>query len=163
MPMTHRIEPFAGLLYDADRCGTLSNVVAPPYDLIDKARQDALYARSLYNVVRLELNRDPDRYASAARTLGEWLTEGVLKRAARPAIYFYSQFFEIEGRLLRRDAFIVRIRLEEFNAGRILPHERTFPAARQDRLELLTTLGTQVSPIFGLYAGAHPAQPLSPR
>ena len=157
MPMTHRIEPFAGLLYDADRCGTLSNVVAPPYDLIDKSRQDALYARSLYNVVRLELNRDPDRYASAARTLGEWLTEGVLKRAARPAIYFYSQFFEIEGRLLRRDAFIVRIRLEEFNAGRILPHERTFPAARQDRLELLTTLGTQVSPIFGLYAGAHPA------
>src|SRR6266851_3389278 len=157
MPMTHRIEPFAGLLYDAERYGTLSNVVAPPYDLIDKPRQDALYARSLYNVVRLELNRDPDRYASAARTLGEWLTEDVVKRAARPAIYFYSQFFEIEGRLLRRDAFIARIRLEEFNAGRILPHERTFPAPRQDRLELLTTLRTQVSSIFGLYAGAHPA------
>ena len=98
MAMTHRIEPFAGLLYDPERVGVLSNVVAPPYDLIDKARQDALYARSLYNVVRLELNRDPDRYASAARTLGDWLNEGVLKRARRPAIYLYSQFFEIEGR-----------------------------------------------------------------
>jgi uncharacterized protein (DUF1015 family) len=157
MPMTHRVEPFAGLLYDPERVGVLSNVVAPPYDLIDKAHQDALYARSLYNVVRLELNRDPDRYASAVRTLGEWLNDGVLKRAVRPAIYLYSQFFEIEGRLLRRDGFILRIRLEEFSAGRILPHERTFPAAKQDRLELLTALNTNVSPVFGLYAGAHPA------
>ena len=157
MAMTHRIEPFAGLLYDPERVGVLSNVVAPPYDLIDKARQEALYARSLYNVVRLELNRDPDRYASAARTLGDWHKDGVLKRATRAAIYLYSQFFELEGRLLRRDGFIVRIRLEEFSAGRILPHERTFPAAKQDRLELLTALSTNVSPVFGLYAGAHPA------
>src|SRR5260370_1990003 len=157
MAMTHRIEPVAGLLYDPEGVGVLSNVVAPPYDLIDKARQEALYARSLYNVVRLELNRDPDRYGSAARTLGDWHKDGVLKRATRPAIYLYSQFFELEGRLLRRDGFIVRIRLEEFSAGRILPHERTFPAAKQDRLELLTALNTNVSPVFGLYAGAHPA------
>ena len=157
MAMKHRIEPFAGLLYDGTRAGVMSHVVAPPYDLIDKPRQDALYTRSLYNVVRLELNRDPDRYASAARTLGEWLEAGVLRRAPRPAIYLYSQFFEIEGRLLRRDGFIVRIRLEEFSAGRILPHERTFPAAKQDRLELLTALNTNVSSVFGLYAGAHPA------
>src|SRR5271155_6081131 len=156
MPMTHRVEPFAGLLYDPERVGVLSNVVAPPYDLIDKARQDALYARSLYNIVRLELNRDPDRYASAARTLGEWRKQQVLELAPRPAIYSYSQFFEVEGRRLRRDGFIVRIRLEEFNAGRILPHERTFPAAKQDRLELLSALDTNVSSVFGLYAGAHP-------
>ena len=157
MAMTHRIEPFAGLLYDVGRAGVMSNVVAPPYDLIDKARQDALYARSLYNVVRLELNRDPDRYASAARTLGEWLNASILTRAPRPAIYLYSQFFEIEGRLLRRDGFIVRVRLEEFSVGRILPHERTFPAAKEDRLELLTALNTNVSSVFGLYAGTHPA------
>jgi uncharacterized protein (DUF1015 family) len=157
MAMTHRIEPFAGLVYDVARAGVMSNVVAPPYDLIDKARQDALYARSLYNVVRLELNRDPDPYASAARTLGEWLDAGVLQRAPRPAIYLYSQFFEIEGRLLRRDGFIARIRLEEFGAGKILPHERTFLAAKKDRLELLSALDTNVSSVFGLYAGAHPA------
>jgi uncharacterized protein (DUF1015 family) len=157
MTLSHRIEPFAGLLYDAARAGALSNLVAPPYDLIDKARQDALYARSLYNVVRLELNRDPDRYESAARTLEDWLRAGVLKRAPRPAIYSYSQFFEVEGRYLRREGLIVQIRLEEFSAGRILPHERTFPAAKQDRLELLTTLKVNVSPIFGLYTGSHPA------
>src|SRR5271170_6222966 len=157
MPMTHRIEPFTGLLYEPERAGVLSNVVAPPYDLIDKARQDALYARSLYNIVRLQLNRDPDRYASAARTLGEWRKQQVLELAPRPAIYSYSQFFEVEGRRLRRDGFIVRIRLEEFDSGRILPHERTFPAAKEDRLRLLTALQVNTSSIFGLYSGAHPA------
>ena len=156
MALTYRIEPLAGLLYDIGHVGVLSHVVAPPYDLIDKARQDALYARSLYNVVRLELNRDPDRYASAARTLREWLAAGVLVRAGQPALYSYTQFFEVEGRRFRREGLIARIRLEEFSAGRILPHERTFPAAKQDRLELLRALNTNVSPVFGLYSGAHP-------
>src|SRR5258708_20930488 len=59
--------------------------------------------------------------------------------------------------MLRRDGFIGGIRRAEVRAGRILPHERTFPAAKQDRLELLTALNTNVSPVFGLYAGAHPA------
>ena len=97
MPMTHRVEPFAGLLYDPERVGVLSNVVAPPYDLIDKAQQDALYARSLYNVVRLELNRDPDRYASAARTLGEWLKDGVLKRRSGPRFICTRNFLRSRG------------------------------------------------------------------
>lgn len=152
----HRIEPFRGLLYDVARCGSLSGVVAPPYDLIDTARQNALYARSPYNIVRLELNRDADPYGSAARTFHDWLKAGVLVRAPHPAIYLYSQFFEVDGRRIRRDGLIVRLKLEEFSAGRILPHERTFPKAKKDRLDLLTALGTNVSSVFGLYAGSHP-------
>src|ERR1700680_2997797 len=85
-----RIEPFTALMFNRSRCGALAEVVAPPYDLIDKARQDALYARSPYNIVRLELNRDADPYASAAETLGRWLREGIVERAARPASYFYT-------------------------------------------------------------------------
>src|SRR5690348_12011576 len=146
-----RIEPFAALMFNRSRCGPLADVVAPPYDLIDKVRQDALYARSPYNIVRLELNRDADPYASAAETLARWLREGIVERAARPSIYFYTQIFELEGRRLIRNGLIARIRLEEFSAGRILPHERTFPAAKEDRLRLLTATGTNVSPIFGLY------------
>jgi uncharacterized protein (DUF1015 family) len=146
-----RIEPFTALMFNRSRCGALAEVAAPPYDLIDKARQDALYARSQYNIVRLELNRDDDPYASAAETLALWLREGIVERAAHPSIYFYTQSFELEGRRLVRNGLIARIRLEEFSAGRILPHERTFPAAKEDRLRLLIATGTNVSPIFGLY------------
>ena len=55
------VSPFRGVRYDVARVGTLSDVVAPPYDVIDKNLQDRLYQSSPHNVIRLELNRDqPD-------------------------------------------------------------------------------------------------------
>jgi len=152
-----RIEPFCGLHYDAAVAGNLASVVAPPYDLISEARQRELYARSPFNVVRLEFGRGADRYSAARETLAAWIRDGVLRRAAAPAIYLYTQRFEVERRALVRHGFLARIRLEEYGRGRILPHERTFPAAKEDRLRLLTAIETNVSPIFGLYAGEHPA------
>jgi uncharacterized protein (DUF1015 family) len=154
--LSKRIEPFRALMYNRQIAGEPARVVAPPYDLIGAARQNQLYERSQYNVVRLELGRDADRYAAAERTLAEWLAAGVVERTARPAIFQYTQTFDVEGRLLHRTGFIARVRLEEFDRGRIVPHERTFPAAKEDRLRLLTALQVNTSSIFGLYSGAHP-------
>ena len=151
-----RIQPFRALTFDPARAGDPARVVAPPYDLIDRPRQDELYARSPFNVVRLELNREPDPYGAAAATLAGWVRAGVVTRATRPALYFYTQRFEVDGRPLARSGIIARIRLEDFAGGRILPHERTFPKAREDRLRLLTATRVNVSPIFGLYPAADP-------
>ena len=52
------IQAFRGLRYDLGHVGSLSDVVAPPYDVIDPALQQALYARSPYNVIRLILNKE---------------------------------------------------------------------------------------------------------
>src|SRR5271166_5566411 len=155
MTLSRRIEPLGPLLYNRERVGDLSKVVAPPYDLIDAARQDELYGRSPYNVVRLELGREADRYAASAATLTKWRTDDILRVAPRPAIFLYTQLFESGGRKLRRDGFVARVRLENFSHGRILPHEKTFPAAKADRLKLLTALNTNTSSIFGLYSGMH--------
>src|SRR6266851_6473003 len=151
-----RIEPFSALLYNREVVGEPARVVAPPYDLIGAARQNQLYERSPYNIVRLELGREPDRYAVAEKTLADWLGAQVLVRAPRPAIYQYTQSFDVEGRLLHRTGFIARVRLEEFSSRRIVPHERTFPAAKEDRLSLLTALQMNTSSIFALYSSAHP-------
>jgi uncharacterized protein (DUF1015 family) len=148
--LADRVEPFAALVYNPHRAGPLASLLAPPYDLIGPEQQDKLYARSPYNVVRLELNRDADPYDSAARTLTRWQAEGIVERAARPAIYHYTQRFAVEGRTLRRRALIARVGLEEFQTGRILPHERTFPKAKEDRLRLLEATHTNISSIFGL-------------
>jgi len=150
-----RIEPFTALIYNRQIVGDPALVVAPPYDLIGAARQNQLYERSPYNVVRLELGREADRYAAAEKTLADWLAARVLVRAERPAIYQYTQSFDVEGRLLHRSGFIARVRLEEFSSGRIVPHERTFPAAKEDRLSLLTALQVNTSPIFALYSSTH--------
>jgi uncharacterized protein (DUF1015 family) len=151
-----RIEPLHALLYNCERIPDLAGIVAPPYDLIDERRQDELYRRSPYNVVRLELGREADRYGAATRTLEDWRRDGILVPAPRPAIYLYTQIFALDGKKLRREGLAARVRLEEFAAGRILPHERTFPAAKEDRLKLLTALRANVSPVFGLYPRANP-------
>jgi len=151
-----RIEPFRALVYDRAAAGDPASVVAPPYDLIGAARQNELYDRSRYNIVRLEFGRDADRYAAAESTLREWLAAGVLRRLERPAIFHYTQRFTIDGRSRSRAGLIARIRLEPFGPGRILPHEKTFPAAKEDRLKLLSAIRTNTSSIFGLYSGQHP-------
>jgi uncharacterized protein (DUF1015 family) len=150
-----RIEPFRGLFFNRARSGDLASNVAPPYDLIGPQRQEELYARSPYNVVRLEMGREPDRYAAAAATLDQWLRDAILERAAAPAIHLYTQKFSFEGHVYTRTGLIVTLRLEEFAPGKILPHERTFAAAKQDRLQLLSATQVNFSSIFGLYPGRH--------
>jgi uncharacterized protein (DUF1015 family) len=150
---SHRIEPFAGLVYNIKKSGPLEQVVAPPYDLIDRARQEELYGRNPYNVIRLELNREPDRYGASAATLKQWLAQGVLQRLPHSAFYLYSQRFNHEGQSFKRQGLIVRLRLEDFKPGRILPHERTFSAPKEDRLRLLQATQVNTSSIFGLYPG----------
>src|SRR5260370_41614977 len=74
--LSKRIEPFRALMYNRLVAGDPARVVAPPYDLIGTARQNQLYERSPYNVVRLELAREADRYGAAGTTLAEWLPAG---------------------------------------------------------------------------------------
>jgi len=145
-----RIQPFPALVFNRERAGQLDELIAPPYDLIDKTRQEQLYARSPNNIVRLELNRDPDPYASAAATLALWIANGILQRI-HPAVFLYTQTFALNGQKFTRNGWVVRIRLEEFASGRILPHELTFPKAKEDRLRLLTATRANLSSVFGLY------------
>jgi len=149
-PLEARIEPFPALIFNRERAGRLEDLIAPPYDLIDQARQQQLYTRSPNNIVRLELNRDPDPYASAAATMARWTAEGILQRL-QPSIFLYTQTFELDRQKFTRNGWVVRIRLEEFASRRILPHERTFPKAKEDRLRLLVATRANISSVFGLY------------
>ena len=48
------IRPFYGLRYQVSHVHDLATVISPPFDIIPPQEQRALYARSPYNVVRLE-------------------------------------------------------------------------------------------------------------
>src|SRR5439155_3830673 len=146
------IQPFRGVRYNPAVVGDLQQVVSPPYDVISAEQQTALHLRSAYNAVRLDLNRDAERYASAARTWHEWLARGVLIQEQEPALYFYTQDFTLlDGSPHRRAGVLAALRLEEFSSGRIRPHERTFEGAKHDRLALLRACQAHLSPIFCSY------------
>ncbi|MBX9580827.1 MAG: DUF1015 domain-containing protein [Gemmataceae bacterium] len=151
------VRAFRGFRYDLGRVGALSDVVAPPYDVIDPALQQKLYDASPHNAVRVELIRDEpgdgpdDKYARAGRTLRDWVAENVLRRDTARAVYVYEQEFEADGRTHTRRGFLARVKLEPLGTGRIFPHEQTMSGPKEDRLKLYRATGFNVSPVFGLY------------
>ncbi len=149
------VRAFRGVRYDLGRVGRLADVVCPPYDVIDPALQERLYAASPYNAVRLEWPRrrpdGPSPYEQAAAALREWLLEGVLRQDTARSLYIYEQEFEVGAQTLVRRGFFARVRLEPFGRGRIFPHEQTLRGPKEDRLQLYRATGFNLSPVFGLY------------
>ncbi len=152
------IQAFRGLRYDLKHVGSLSQVAAPPYDVIGPDLQSQLYKAHPTNVVRLILNRDEpgddaanSRYSRAAKFLANWRSEGVLATEPQPAIYVYHQIFRYGGQEFTRKGFMARCRLERFGEGRIYPHEETMSGPKQDRLLLTRACKANLSQVFGLY------------
>ena len=152
------VQPFRAWRYDVGQVGDLSDVTAPPYDVISPDEQKELYERHPCNVVRLILNReepgDDDsgrRYERAADFLRHWQREGMLRQEHEEALYAYHQEYDWEGRHYVRKGFLARLRLQEFGTGTVFPHEETLSGPKADRLALTKACRMNLSPIFGLY------------
>jgi uncharacterized protein (DUF1015 family) len=147
-------QPFRGLRYR--RGPDLSAVVAPPYDVILDDECTALEARDPDNSVRLILPRpsdDGDAYASAGALLLRWRSEGVLAPDPLPAFYGYRMAFTDPGgapRLTHGVLGALALPDRGPGTGDILPHERTIPRHRTDRLSLLRATRANLDPIWGL-------------
>ena len=149
------IQPLHTLRYDLDAVGSLEAVIAPPYDVIDDQERAELAAKSPFNVVELDLPRGPaggDDYLHAQTTMEAWRRQGVLIQEREPALWALRQDFTgPDGERRSRTGFFARVRVEEYGAGRIRPHERTHPGPREDRLRLTRATRTNLSPIFSLF------------
>ena len=153
------VTPFAAIRYDYSKVGgDLSNLIAPPYDVLDQSDKDALLAKDGHNIVGIDLphmppkSKGPDEaYAASAKLLDAWLGDGTLVREPKPAIYLYHQTFEYAGKTHTRRKLIARVRLQPFSEGVVLPHEKTFGGAKEDRLALMKATKVNMSPIFGLF------------
>lgn len=145
------VRPFRGLRYSADRVRDLSLVLAPPYDVISAEERSRLLDQSPLNIVRVEL---PDgHYDGAASELEAWRASGVLVRDESPAFYLYEVRFRLGGEERARRSLAVALRLEPWESGQVLPHERTMSAPKEDRLRLLRATRTNISPIWALFRG----------
>ena len=153
------VVPFKGILYNPEKIGDFSDVIAPPYDVISPKEQEQFHRRHPNNVIRLILGRiyetddaSDNRYTRAAGYLETWLKEKVLVRDQAPAFYLNSVKFPVEGREVVRYALVALVRLEPFEKGIVLPHEKTFSKVRSERLEVMKACHANFSPIFSLYS-----------
>jgi uncharacterized protein (DUF1015 family) len=146
--------PLRALHYDPTVVGSLSDVVAPPYDVIDAPQRAALAARSPYNIVAVDLPQGGgDPYAVASELFETWQLQGALVRDRQPAIWAHIQDYTgPDGVRRSRRGCFCRVRVEEYGPGRERPHERTHPGPREDRLRLTRATRANISPIFSLYS-----------
>jgi Uncharacterized conserved protein len=155
------VRPFNALHYDLGVVGSLQDVAAPPYDVIDAAQRTELLERSPYNAVAIDLPKpygasgpqqtDGDPYAEAAETIEAWREAGALVEDPEPAIWALTQDYTApDGSTHTRHGILVRVRVEDYGEGKVRPHERTLPGPKQDRLDLTRATRHNLSPIFSL-------------
>jgi uncharacterized protein (DUF1015 family) len=161
-----RLYPFKALRYDPTLV-SMTDVVTQPYDKITPAMQDAYYAASPYNLVRVILGRhkpkdsDADNvYTRAAATLKAWRAEGILKQEAEPALYGYAQTYTVPGsaaagqapEVRERRGFIALGQLHDYADQVVYRHEQTFPKHKSDRLALFKATRAYCEQIYMLYS-----------
>ena len=85
-----QIRPFAGVHFSRQRGPDISNLIAPPYDVLDEKGRAALQAKDPHNIVNVDLPHLPPKtvgpdevYEKANITLQAWLKSGVLERDPR--------------------------------------------------------------------------------
>ena len=145
-----KIFPFHGYRYNQKKIVDLDRVVTQPYDKIDTQMQQEYYDASPYNIVRLILGKEEDRYQSAADNLEEWIKDEILIRDQDPGFYFYTQEYEVAGEKFIRKGIIG---LGELESGEgVKEHENTLEGPKADRLRLIRATEANFGHIFMLYS-----------
>jgi len=143
------LHPFPALRYNS-LAGSLSDLLAPPYDVITEGDAERLRERHRGNAVRLVLpeGEAPEKYDRVAALLGDWRRDGLLELDSVPAVTVYRQEFEGPDGPVSRHGLFAALTLSPLDRGEVLPHERTHSGPKRDRLALTMATRTQLSPVF---------------
>ena len=138
--------------YNTFLAGKIGELCCPPYDIISEEERLGYIAQNEYNVIRLELPKEgEDVYKTAGEVLDMWRNTGVLVHEIKPAVYIYEEEFNAYNKRSSVKGIIVRVKVEEFSKGVILPHEFTLSKAKADRFNLMKATNCNFSQIYALY------------
>jgi len=146
-----RFEPFQALRYGSNTA--LHDVCSPPYDVLSEAERLALANKHENNIVIVDMPLAPsgNAYEHAASILSEWIRNGILVRDDVPSFTLYRmKFTDSTGKARNVVGVIGALEVVDEGAGGVLPHERTTPKAKTDRLELTRATDANLSPVWGL-------------
>ena len=148
------VRPFRAIHYTVS-AGDPESLITQPYDKIDIGMQREYYARSPYNFCRLILPLEPNKYEVAAQRIQDWLSEDILEKDKAPAIFVCRQEFTLDGYNCVRTGVMAAVRLYDYDANVVFPHEITYAAPKADRLKMLHTVQKDLEPVFLMYSDAN--------
>lgn len=146
-----RFEPFRALRYSPNF--SLADVCSPPYDVLNEHDRERYGLHHQNNIVHVDMpvGDEQTRYRQSAELMQRWIDEGVLILDGSPSFTIYRmEFVDSLGRNRRTSGVIGALEVCDEGEGDVLPHERTTPKAKTDRLELTRATRTNLSPVWGL-------------
>ncbi|MFH0732541.1 MAG: DUF1015 domain-containing protein [Candidatus Omnitrophota bacterium] len=149
-----KIEPFCGVRYNSKKIGSLSKVVCPPYDVINKQQRLRYLRKSKYNAVNLVLpsgNTSKNAHKNAKRLIDLWLKQDILSYDKQPCIYACREEYKIDNVAKKRLGFIALLEIEADKDKTALPHEKIFKKFKVERFNLMLTTQAHLSPIFTVF------------
>jgi uncharacterized protein (DUF1015 family) len=149
-----RFEPFAALRYSTTNSTDITALTSAPYDVFDEDQRAAYAATDSHNIVLLDypIEADgPSRYQLSADRLNEWRKSGDIVSDDSATFSIYRMTFTDEAGTQRTTVGVIgALEVVDEGAGGVLPHERTTPKAKTDRLDLTIATHANLSPVWGL-------------
>ncbi len=145
-----KLVPFQALVYAPDH--DLAKVTTPPYDVISPSRRAELERLDEHSFVRVILPEAGDApgtpaYREGAELFRSWIGS-VLVRQPAESMFVYSMKFTINSVEQETAGVIAALELERLGEGSIHPHERTLPAPKADRLEIMRHTRANLEPLW---------------
>jgi uncharacterized protein (DUF1015 family) len=159
-----QIRPISAIGYPTPREADLSTKIAPPFDVQTSESKAQQLSRDPHAIVAIDLPYLPPKtvgpdhvYAEAGERYREWLSQGILQRRSKQALFAYQQVYKVGGKTFQRRGLIARVTVQPFGKdpvtgkGGVWPHEKTFREGTEDRIRLMRATRAQLSPVFGMY------------
>lgn len=144
------VKAFSALRF-TDLSGKVQNNVCPPYDIISDEERLGYISQSENNIIRLEKPVGENAYQNAKKLYLEWRKKGIIDTDEKEGIYVYEEEFSAYGETKKIKGIFVRVKLQEFSDGVVLPHEETLSKAKEDRFNLMCSTYCNFSPIYSMY------------
>jgi len=140
----------------------MGQLTVPPYDVIGKEDREKYLRAHPKNIVRLILPQRPSggdssvTYRGPAKLLSQWRREKTLILEKERAFYPYRQTYcGPDGDERSRAGFLGALALDDASpGGGALPHEKTMPGPRRDRMQLMIACRANLSPILLIHNDA---------
>ena len=148
------ILPFRGLRPPS---AISSQVASPPYDVMDTEEAFRIAGDnpvSFLHVIRPEIDLDrgidpydPEVYATGARNLRRFVSEGTLVRDERASFYIYRETIGDHGQI----GIFAAVPVEDYKTGAVKVHEKTRPDKVEDRQRHIIALEAHTGPVYTIY------------
>ena len=149
-----RFEPFAALRYSTTGSTDITALTSAPYDVFDEDQRANYAATDPHNIVLMDYPIDadgPSRYQLSADRLQDWRKSGHIVADHSATFSIYRMTFTDEAGTTRTTVGVIgALEVVDEGAGGVLPHERTTPKAKTDRLDLTIATHANLSPVWGL-------------